>query len=420
MVALTLPSQVNVTSVPGGGDDALAANWWRDGWGDGATVEPGFGRPWNVGQMANSGQPVRTVDNYLKKNTSSTAHCAVTGGKCYDFGAEEVSTWNRYMGGPEGDADNVWNADFAMTNLRQHGHVKEWALRTNGYLLRHWGYMGIPPVPLGMPGSIIQEVIDGTHDSKIKKAGARLKASVVDCGCDADHLIIRLGYEFNQKTACRFSNGPGIFQVFNNQGLTRAQALTQFKAFFGRVILKLREGYGSRLIMALSPALDDTTVPYSFFNIGEYWSDDWDLLCGSFHPNPDRATSATAGRALVSSTTSQRHTAARMLQAHLSIPSRPPMCFLEHHVYFGENANDPRRNMDLTGAIAAYDEMGKFLNGEKDTATPPAWDYSATKGKVAFTCLLNDYMCVPSTPWGDGNPPFSSLSAKYKEYFGEV
>lgn len=351
------------------------AQWWRAGWGAGATVEPKSGRAWNVGCMVAT---TAAVNNYL-----GFQQC-IHGGKSFNI-AEGTSkhrtdTWDKVIGGAYANGDGTID-DASQAAVHLHSSTKPWVRQSDGYTRANnaWGYFGLMPVPDFSPFSVVDEVRRGAHDDKLKRLGARIRTVVDRYRQDHTKALWRIGYEFNQNTALRFANGRGFF---NHDAAT----LPQWREFNSRIISKLREGFGYAFKAALSPALQSTEVAARFNSGGaaghiayaDLLCDEHDACCFSFHPNSNRCATETAARQLVTGT--YRETGIKLYTPRDALDaakaSGRALACLEHNLSTQEPADYAG---DLDHIWAAYEEFGKFARDNSDV--------------FAFSCLLNSQMC---------------------------
>lgn len=355
---------------------AAAGDWQRLDWG--GSVEPGSRRSWNIGVMSASSAAITAINGYLGFQQ------AVIGGRCFKTDAGTYAfladTWEKMMGGPVTGGDTITEA-ASMVNLATLSATKAWLNKTDGFTNRHWCYWGICPVPFGTATvETIREVIRGVHDDKYRRIGSRLRALIDSKSQDYRKVICRFGYEFNQDTAFALNNGTGVRRGFFSGPDTTLQ---MWRDFCSRAISKIREGYGYSMKMAISPAMQSTSVRNSlgWLKLEDLLVPEFDVCCGSFHPIDDRITTEAAALATANALPPATGTipmSTLYTPAYIAQVARAQgrkIAFLEHNLATEQASY---YDGDLTYAQTAYNAFGRVCNDNADI--------------MAFTCLLGSAM----------------------------
>lgn len=357
-------------------DKPTVSTFYQVGFVDG--LDPNSGHGWNIGTMATSAKLADPVSQYLGFQQR------VSGGKCFHIeagsSAHRTTTWDTVCGGPTSQGiatpvnalSDILTASQASVHL--HGSTRAGVRKEDGTT---WVWLGLTFLPFGAAWAEVEKVIDGTNRAKLYMLGKRIRFIVDNFGKPYKQVIIRLMYEFNQDTALSLAGGKGFFQAAQAQGFTKTQALQKWKDFLNAGIQAFWDGYGYEVPMALSPALESTTMPWDF-TMEELLVVRTIIACGSFHPIVKRVTTPLAAWECVMRTDQPKFFQPKKIIDAARNTGRVA-AFLEHSVgldsweFFWNNTT-----RGLQHAHLAYKYFGQLLNDNADI--------------MAFTGVLNTHM----------------------------
>ena len=354
-------------------------------------VDPRNGRGFLIGTMA-----YMTGEALSQFEARMGFKPRLTGGRAFIVEAAKwrAQTMEDLAGGPVSKGVG-YVQEKSAANLHFVPATKPWISKLAGITDKDYVWYGIPFAPLNSDPKIIDEIIAGKHDEIIKMWGARVRRQIDEAGQDHRRLIIRQAYEMTQNTACSFTlNGKGGVGFFSLPWKSRKEAFKKWRLVNSQFSRMFRKGYGYKVLIAVSPAYQSTTIPKSFGNVDyeEFLWDEVDICCGSYHPIAERIKTEAAARALSTDTTPSVFFGPAKIIAAARRTGRF-WAFLEHSVSTGVGS---WISGDLKWARAAYEQFAIECNGNADIG--------------AFTGLLSTPMLSEAWPGEKSKPPVKATA----------